>query len=131
MIYQYRCPYCQTMYDIVQTASDVHEYVCPTCNFVCTRQWHIPQISVSDGGFFSATVGEYVKDHRDFENKLDRTRYMTRMDRHLQRDFGYNKPPEQEWVDKREAREARSREKADRDYEESQAWLEKRSETRT
>ena len=131
MIYRYKCDECQTIYDIYQSIHDNHQFVCPTCMKMCSREWHVPHISVSDGGFFSATVGEYVKDHKDFERKLDRTRYMTRMEKHLRRNNGYNRPPEQEWVDAREAREAASRKKADRDYEESQAWLEKASAKKT
>ena len=113
------------MYDIIQRVSEVHEYRCPSCNEICTRQWHTPQINVSEGGFFSATLGRHVKDYREFDRELDRTRYMTRMEKHLRRDSGYNKPPEQEWVDAREKKEKKAREKAERDWSESVEWGEK------
>jgi len=129
MIYRYKCDTCQTVYDIYQGIREKHEFECPTCKRLCKREWHAPQISVSNGGFYSATVGEYVKDYKDFDRKLDRTRYMTRMAKHLRRQNGYNRSPEQEWVDTRESKEAASRKRADRDWEESQAWLEKANKT--
>ena len=126
MIYQYRCTNCQTLYDIVQGVWEEHTYRCPVCNQICIREWTTPSVNKSDGGFFSATVGKYVKDYKDFDRELDRTRYMTRMNRHLE---GYNKTPEQEWVDAREKKEQESRSRADRDWTETQEWLAKERKT--
>ena len=125
IIYQYKCTNCQTLFDIVQDINEKHTYRCPICDQVCIREWTVPSVSVSEVGFFSASLGKYVKDYKEFDKELDRTRYMTRMEKHLRRDQGYNRAPEQEWVDAREKKESESKQKADRDWEESRAWLKK------
>lgn len=79
------------------------------------------------GPFFSVELGKWVKDMKEFDEELDKLRYMSRVEKQLRRQSGYNRPPKDEWVEAREKKEAEQRKQADRDWEEDQEWREKRS----
>jgi hypothetical protein len=76
-------------------------------------------------GFFSVELGRQVDSMTDFEKKLDETRHVTGMAKYLTRDFGYNRPAKDEWVERREGELEAQRKQADHDVEVSKEWLQK------
>lgn len=96
MIYQYDCDSCGNRYNVFQQMNDEHVYTCPDCHKPCRRVYSFGAVKKNEG-FFSWTLGEYVGSHSEFEEKLQRTRYVTGMSEKL----NDNRTPKDEWVETR------------------------------
>ena len=122
MIYSYRCYKCDTVHDVWQKMNEKHEYICHDCGDKCVRVFQKPQVRKNEG-FFSATLGEWVDSHNDFETKLRGVRYITGEAERL----GDWSKPKDEWVEKRYKKEIKKKdlikkeqEKADMVYHNAQ-----------
>ena len=85
------------------------------------------EVIIKKGPFYSVELGKWVKNMKEFDEELDKLRYMSRVEKELRRKSGYNKTPKDEWVEMREEEERKQRAKADRDWEEDLEWREKRN----
>ena len=83
------------------------------------------EVFIKKGPFYSVELGKWVKNMKEFDEELDKLRYMSRMSKHLARENGYNKTPRDEWVEAREEKEKESQKQADRDWSEDQEWQER------
>ena len=86
MIYDYRCPHCQIVYDIWQKISDRHQYECPVCLQKCVREWNeSPSMQISQG-FFTEQFrkgGEWVSGQKEYNRRLAQVRTESGMDKYL------------------------------------------------
>ena len=105
MIYSYRCHKCNTLHDVFQSMRDIHVYTCHICGEKCVRVYQKPHVRKNQG-FWSWTLGEWVDSHDDFENKLQRVRYVTGEGDRL----GDTKKPKDEWVEQRLKKETKQKE---------------------
>lgn len=122
-MYQYECPSCGKLYTVMQGMNDIHSYMCPECNVICTRIFTVPDIKKNED-FFSVTLGKPVKGQQEFEEGLSEVRYMN----DLQDLVGDNRTPKNEWEEKRAEREKKVAEETERYNEyiesanEKQGW---------
>jgi hypothetical protein len=72
--------------------------------------------------FFSAELGREVRSQTDYNEGLDEVRHVTGTAKYLERDFGYNKPPKDEWIERREIDLEGQRRRADSDVEATREW---------
>jgi len=104
MIYSYHCHHCHKVIDVWQTMKEKHEYTCE-CGNKCVRVFQKPIVKYN-AGFYSATLGEWVHSHKDFENKLRKVRYVTGEAERL----NDTSTPKDEWVDMRLKKEQKHKE---------------------
>jgi len=96
MIYKYICSKCGQQYEIFQSMHDKHEYICPQCEEFCSRVFDVPSVKPNKG-FFSLQLGRYVNSHTEFEEGLDRVRFL----HDLQDNLGDNRTPKDEWIEEK------------------------------
>lgn len=113
MIYIYQCPNCDKKYEIYQNINDKHVYTCENCGIECNRVFIVPHIKKNEG-FYSLQLGKWVNSQSEFNEELDRLRYL----HDLQDELGDNRTPKDEWVEQRNEKEKKNLEKVKRDMEE-------------
>ena len=86
MTYDYRCTNCQKPYEVWQDMNDKHSYTCPICGQKCIREFNAAPAVKLNEGFYTwqfSKGGEWVGSHKEYEEKLDKTRTITGMDDYL------------------------------------------------
>jgi len=113
MIYIYLCPACGEQYEVYQRMNDKHVHFCERCGIQCKRVFIVPHLKKNEG-FFSLQLGKYVRSQTEFNEELDRLRYL----HDLQDNLGDNRTPKDEWVEQKAKKDQANLERIKRDMEE-------------